>query len=133
MDEFIMRRSHEFVVPIISAIESDSGVRFDAVNVLNTEKLIENLPAHGAVEVPATVDAQGLHPQKVGELPEPFAELLRRQYAIHLLLTEAYRTGAKKLLLKALLIDPVINSLGSAEKILDDMLVRQKEFLPEFS
>lgn len=47
-------------------------------------------------------------------------------------LTEAYRTREKNLLLQALLMDPVVNSIEAAKKLLDEMLVLQKDFLPEF-
>jgi len=94
---------------------------------------IENLPRDGVVEVPAVVDASGVHPQKVGALPEPFAALIRTQFSIIALLTEAYRTRSKRLLLQALLLDPTVHSVAAAEAMLDDMLALQKAYLPEFS
>lgn len=133
IDDRILSPSGECTVPLISSIVCDRPRRFEAVNVLNTESYITNVPAHGAVEVPATADGRGVRPEHVGDLPEPFAEFIRRQYAIHDVLTEAYRTGSRKLLLQALLLDPLIHSIGSAEKILDDMLGQQKDYLPEFA
>jgi alpha-galactosidase len=132
VDKRALQPSGEYSVPIIADVELDRGMRRPAVNVLNAEGLIDNLPRHGAVEVPAVVDAKGIHPEKVGPIPEPFAAFLRTQYAIHETLTEAYRVRSKKLLLQALLLDPVVNSIGNAERMLDDMLMLQKEFLPEF-
>ena len=124
--------SGELTVPVICDIELDRKTYREAVNVLNTEKYIENLPEDGVVEVPAIVDAAGVHPQKVGCIPEPLAAVCRTHYTIHNLLTEAYRTREKNLLLQALLMDPVVNSIESAKKFLDEMLVLQKDFLPEF-
>ena len=37
------------------------------------------------------------------------------------------------LLLQALLLDPCVNNLTAAEKMLDEMLELQSDFLPEFS
>jgi alpha-galactosidase len=133
IDSRALQPSGEFSVPIIADIELDRRMRRPSVNVLNTDGLIENLPRHGVVEVPALVDAGGIRPEKVGPIPEPFAAFLRTQYAIHQTLTEAYRTGSKKLLLQALLLDPVVNSIGEARRLLDDMLELQAEFLPNFS
>jgi len=133
LDEFALRPTAEITVPIICDIEQDRGLWRAAVNVLNTEGYIENLPRDGAVEVPAIVDARGVHPQHVGALPEPFAAMIRTQFSIISLVTEAYRTRSKKLLLQALLMDPVVDSVTAAEKLLDDMLERQSEFLPTFS
>jgi len=79
------------------------------------------------------VDGRGVHPEHVGRLPEPFAAYLRTQYAIHDTLTEAWRTRSRKLLLQALLLDPVVNSIDAAERMLDDMLVMQKEFVGEYA
>jgi alpha-galactosidase len=132
-NEWMFRPSGELAVPIICDIELDRGMFREAVNVLNTARCIENLPADCVVEVPAVVDASGIHPRKVGLLPETFAEMIRRQAAICELLTEAYRTRSKKLLLQALLLDPLVNSVSAAEKMLDEMLELQKDFLPEFS
>ena len=79
------------------------------------------------------VDGSGIHPQRVGALPEPFAAYIRTQFSIIELVTEAYRTRSRKLLLQALLLDPLVNSITSAERMLDEMLELQREFLPVFS
>jgi len=84
------------------------------------------------VELPAIIDREGIHPVHVGEIPEPFAEFMRRQLAINELATEAYRTRSRKVLLQALLLDPVVTSLVAAEKLLDDMLRLQEDYLPAF-
>jgi len=129
----LFNSSGEITVPIIGDMELDRGTFREAVNVLNADHYIENLPADAVIEVPATVDAKGLHPLKVGPIPEPFACTMRTQFSIHKLLTEAYRTRSKKLLLQALLLDPNVNRITAAEKLLDDMLALQSDFLPEFS
>jgi len=117
---------------VICAVELDREERFDAVNVLNTEGYIENLPRTAVIEIPATADGDGLHPIAVGPLPEAPAAYIRTQLSIQRLITEAYRRKSKNLLLQALLLDPVVNSVVEAEKMLDEMLELQKEFLPEF-
>ena len=119
-------------MPIICDIELDRVTRRPAVNVLNTDGYVENLSRRGVVEVPATVDASGIHPIRVGAVPEPFAAYLRMQFSIIELVTEAYRTRSRKVLLQALLLDPVVNSIIAAEKLLDDMLLLQEDYLPDF-
>jgi len=133
IDESFFRASGEITVPIICDIELNRGSFREAVNVLNTERYIENLPTGAAIEIPARVDAKGIHPIKVGTIPETFAAYMRTQFAIHNLITEAYRTRSKRLLLQALLLDPNVNSVVSAEAMLDEMLALQSEFLPVFS
>jgi alpha-galactosidase len=132
LDEQALRRSGEEAVPIICDMELDRERRHDAVNTLNTEGYIENLPRNGCIEVPGMCDGRGIRPLKVGPIPEGPAAIMRAQLAIHRCVTDAYRTGDKNLLLQALLLDPMVNSIENAKKLLDDMLERQAEYLPKF-
>lgn len=63
---------------------------------------------------------------------ESLAAMCRTQISIQKLLVEAYRTKKKNYLLQALLLDPVVNSVSRAEKLLDDMLELQADYLPDF-
>lgn len=127
----LLHPSGELAVPIIVDRELDRGDRnLGAVNVLNDDGFIENLPRTAVVEVPATVDASGVHPVHVGVVPEVFAAMVRPQLAIHELITEAYRTNSRKIALQALLIDPVVDSIAGAERLLDTMLDLQRDYLP---
>jgi alpha-galactosidase len=132
VDENLVRPGGEIAVDIIADILEDKGKWEPSVNVLNTGGYVENLPANAVVEVPAIVDAAGIHPEQVGELPEALAAFCRTQISIQLLLIEAYRQRSKKLLLQALLLDPVVDSVSRAEEMLDHMLELQKDYLPEF-
>jgi alpha-galactosidase len=131
-DPLIVRGSAEVTVPVICDIELDRNGVHAAVNVLNTEGYIENLPRDVVVEVPGRANARGIEPLHVGRIPEAFAAFMGPQYMIHRLITEAYRTRSRKLLLQALLLDPVVNSTVEAEKLLDEMLALQSDFLPAF-
>lgn len=132
IDEEFLRPSGELTVPVICDIELDRKTQRPAANVLNDGPYIDNLPASGIVEVPFIADAAGIHPLNIGPIPETFAAMIRTQMTIQDLVTEAYRTGSKKLLLQALLLDPVIDRIDAAERMLDEMLVLQKDYLPEF-
>jgi len=133
VDERLLQASGEITVPIILDMELDRRQRRPAVNVLNTDGYIANLPRDACIEVPATVDRRGIQPLHVGEIPETFAAMMRPHFAIHSLVTEAYRTGSKRLLLQALLLDPVVDSISAAERLLDEMLLLQRDFLPTFA
>ncbi|MBN1641390.1 MAG: alpha-glucosidase/alpha-galactosidase [Anaerolineae bacterium] len=132
LDERALRRSGEIAAPVICDIELDRRGRHDAVNVMNREGYISNLPEDAVVEVPAYADGAGIHPIAVGEIPEPQATYIRTQISIQRTVTEAYRTGSKRLLMQALLMDPVVNSIVEAEKLLDEMLDLQRAYLPAF-
>lgn len=133
LDAQVLQASGEITVPIIADIQLNRGCYRHAVNVLNREGYIENLPRDAAIEVPALVDGTGIHPLHVGAIPETFAAMMRTQFSIHTLLTEAYRTRDKALLLQALLLDPNVNSITAARQLLDVMLDLQRDYLPSFA
>jgi len=132
LDQAALRLSGEIAAPVICDLELNHRRRHDAVNVLNDGEYIENLPRDAVVEVPAFCDGQGVHPIPVGPLPEGPAAFIRTQISIQRTLTEAYRTRSRKLLLQALLLDPVVNSVAGARKLLDEMLDLQQDYLPTF-
>ena len=131
-DERLARPGGEIVVDIIADVVNDTGRWEPTVNVPNTGGYVENLPREAVVEVPAVVDAAGVHPQTVGPLPEGLAALCRTQVSIQRVLVEAYRRRSRKLLLQALLLDPCVDSVRRAEAMLDTMLELQKDYLPRF-
>jgi len=132
-DEELVRPGGEIAADIIADILEDKNRWEPSVNVLNSGSYVENLPEEAVVEVPAIVNASGIHPEAVGPLPEGLAALCRTQISIQLLLLEAYRKRSKKLLLQALLLDPIVDSVRRAEQMLDYMLELQKDYLPQFS
>lgn len=132
-DPAVLAPSGESAVGVICDVALDRGGLHPAVNVLNDDGYVANLPRGAVVEVPGLADAAGLHPLHVGDVPETMAAIMRPQFTIHDLLTEAYRTHSRKLLLQALLLDPLVDSITRAEKMLDQMLALQSEFLPTFA
>ncbi len=132
IDQYITERTEELAIPIICDIELNKSKWEPAVNTINDELYIENLPEDAVVEVPFIADKNGIHPQKVGALPEALAAFSRTQISIQKLLVEAYRKKSKNLLLQALLVDPIVNNVTKAEKMIDEMLEIQSEFLPQF-
>jgi alpha-galactosidase len=118
----------EAVIPIIEAILTDSGHEEMAVNLPNAG-LIDNLPEWLVVEVPATVDKDGVHGVPLGKLPSGFAGLLYNQVAIHDMTAEAVLSGSREVVLQALLVDPIVHSKRAAEQTLETILERQADYL----
>lgn len=133
LDEHVTGASGELAIPIILDIELNRGNWECAVNVPNDGLYVENLDRDAVVEVPAIVDETGVHPQHVGSLPTALASFCSRQVAIQRLIVDAYHERSRNLLLQALLLDPVVDSIDRAERLLDDMLALQKDYLPEFA
>ena len=129
--EEMAQTSLEMGVPMIVAHATDRRTRFLSGNVLNDGLFVPNLLPNGVVEVPVEVDGQGIHPQAVEPLPEALAAYCRTQMSIQSLIVEAYRNRSKNLILQALLLEPVVNSVSHAEKLIDQMLELQADYLPE--
>ena len=81
------------------------------------------------VEVPATVDKNGVHGVPLGKLPSGFAGLLMNQAAVHDLTAEAVIKKSRSAALQALLVDPVVNQYARVEDMLDTMIAYQEKWL----
>ena len=128
----LAQSSGELAIPIICDIEYNHKRRELSVNIPNDGFAISNMPEDAIVEIPAIVDAEGLHPVRVGALPEGIAALCNKQVSIHKLLVEAYKERSKKKLLEAMMLEPVVDSIDRAKKMIDEMLRIEANFLPEF-
>lgn len=102
-----------------------------AANLPNVGQ-ISNLPLGATVETPVQVNGAGIHAVHVGALPEPIAELLRREITVAQLCVDSAVEGSREKALQCLLLDPVITDIDTARKILDDYLTEYREYLPQF-
>lgn len=102
-----------------------------AANLPNVGQ-IANLPLGAIVETPVHVNGAGIHPMHVGSLPEPIAELCRRELISAQLGIDAAVEGNYQKALQCLLLDPIITDMNIARKILDDYLETYREHLPQF-
>lgn len=121
--------SGEVTAPIIEGLYCGCRREVAAVNVPNAGA-IPNLPDDAVVEVPATVDADGMHSRQMQPLPELAAALLRTQISIHRLLVEAFEQESRDALLQAMLLDPATVSYRAAVDLIDLMCERQADVLP---
>ncbi|NIA11569.1 MAG: hypothetical protein GWP10_18070 [Nitrospiraceae bacterium] len=102
-----------------------------AVNLPN-RGYITNLPDGAIVEVPGVVTGAGVQGVGMGDMPEPIAELLRREITVVRLSVDAAVNGDRQAALQALLLDPVVTDMDVAKQILDDYLTTYREYLPQF-
>jgi alpha-galactosidase len=117
--------------PVIHGIETHTPTRMAALNVLNRGS-IANLPDDAFVEVPAWVDASGIGPVCVGELPAGLAAFNLRDIQQTEAIVEAAVSCERTKVLQAMMLDPTVDSVKAAERILDEMLRVQAQYLPEF-
>jgi alpha-galactosidase len=121
----------EGALEIIETIAGAGNHYHMAVNVAN-QGYITNLPDEAIVEVPGLVSGAGVQGVGVGPLPEPIAELCRRELTVARLCVDAAVTGDRQAALQCLLLDPVITDLDVARQVLDDYLEIYREYLPQF-
>jgi alpha-galactosidase len=127
-------RSHEYGSRIIEAIETNIPFKFGG-NVLNTGRLISNLPEKACVEVACIADRSGITPTYVGDLPEQLAALNRTNINTQLLTIEAAITRKKEYIYQAAMLDPHTSaelSLDDIVSLCDDLIEAHGEWLPEY-
>ncbi|GAA3468471.1 family 4 glycosyl hydrolase [Nonomuraea roseola] len=103
------------------------------VNVRN-DGLISNLPSEACVEVPALVDASGVRPQPVGELPIQLAALNRTFLNVVELTVRAVLDGDRRHVLHAAMLDPNTAAtlpLPAIEALVEELLAAHGDLLPE--
>ncbi|MBQ4097135.1 MAG: alpha-glucosidase/alpha-galactosidase [Clostridia bacterium] len=110
------RRSREYASRIIEAMTTNVPFKIGG-NVLN-RGLITNLPHNACVEVPCLVDAMGIHPTVIGDLPEQLAAMNRTNINPQLLTIQAARTRKREDIYMAAMLDPHT----SAELSIDDIV-----------
>lgn len=126
-------RSHEYASYIMEAIETDVPFKIGG-NVMNTG-LIPNLPKEACVEVSCLVDASGITPTYVGDLPPQCAALNRTNINTQLLTIEAAITGKKEHIYHAAMLDPHTSAELSMDDIValcDDLIEAHGDWLPAY-
>lgn len=131
--ELTHERTHEYASYIMEAIETNTPFKIGG-NVMNTG-LITNLPTEACVEVPCLVDASGVTPTFVGQLPPQCAALNRTNINTQLLTIEAAMTGKKEHIYHAAMLDPHTSAELSIDDIValcDDLIEAHGNWLPNF-
>lgn len=128
-------RTHEYGSYIIEAMETNKPYKIGG-NVLNTGGLISNLPKNAVVEVPCLVDASGINPTYIGDLPEQLAALNRTNINTQLLTIEAALTQQKEKIYQSAMLDPHTSaelSISDIISLCDDLIEAHGDWLPTYS
>jgi len=133
LEQFMVERGFKWQTMDIMLSLLDNGNRYVlSVNIPN-DGYITNLRQGGVIELPAIVGADRIYGLGMGELPPAIASLMNRQLDVMELNVEAAVTGDRQTALEGLILDPLVPDPDAAEKILDEMLVAQKDYLPQFA
>jgi len=117
--------------PIMNAACTNDAKRMPAVNMINAGA-IANLPADVFVEGPALADSSGVRLLSVGEMPKPLAAFCRRDAEVCEMTVEAAVSSDRNLIIQTMLLDPVIDSVATAEKVCDAMIDANEEYLARY-
>ncbi|WIF96207.1 6-phospho-beta-glucosidase [Caminicella sporogenes] len=117
-------------VSLINAIYNDKE-EIHTVNVRNNGA-ISNLPNDVVVEINSVISKAGAKPIVFGKLPIKINGLIQQVKTYELLTVEAGVTGDYYTALMALTANPLIPSVKIAKKILNDILVQNKDYLLQF-
>ena len=139
-EPFEIERSGEYAALIVNAMATGEPTRIVA-NVMNHVdphgagggSLIANLAADACVEVPALVDALGVHPTAVGALPPQCAAYTRPAVDCQELTVTAALDEDRDLVYHAVLTDPIVQarlSLDEAWRMTDELIAAEGEWLP---
>jgi alpha-galactosidase len=128
-----LKNVHSEGIPeIIEAITCNDNFYHHQLNLPN-KGAIPNLPDDAIVETPGIIAGMGIRGLNMPPLPEPIAELCRRELAYSSLVVDACYHGDRELALQALLLDPMVNDIDRARAILQDFYSEFADYLPQFT
>ncbi|MDX9972161.1 MAG: alpha-galactosidase [FCB group bacterium] len=130
----ISKRSVEYCSYILEAIET--GKPFKLQGNVRNDGYITNLPNGCCVEVPCFVDALGIHPTVIGDLPIQLAALNQSNVSVQGLAVEAALTGDPELVVAACAMDPLTSTrltLAQTRALAIEMMEAERQWLPQFA
>lgn len=119
---------------IIESLETGRIYR-GCFNVVNGD-CIKNLSPDAIVEVPCYVDKTGISVPPVGRLPLGCAAVCEMNISVQRLSVEAAVHGDYKLLIQAMMMDPLTGALldpREIDQLTDEMLIACEEYLPQYA
>lgn len=122
----------EGIPEMIAAVHYNKQHYHPQLNIPN-QGFIPNLPQNAIVEVPGIISAFGFQGLNFATLPEPIAELCRRELSLSSMYVDAAYHGDRELALAAMLLDPMVTDIDTARAVLDDLLETNKAYLPQFA
>jgi alpha-galactosidase/6-phospho-beta-glucosidase family protein len=123
-------RSSEATADIVSAVVNGGSTR-TIVNLPNSGQ-VENLQRDAVVETLAEITSAGAIPHTVGTLPSGVLSTLEPHVVNQEMIARAALEGDRKLALQAMVNDPLVPDLRTAQALLDDLLAAHAAYLPRF-
>ena len=132
-EELSLRGGALYSEAAVQLVDSICNDRKDVqcVDTLNRGALLD-LPEDVVVEVSCAITGHGPVPLTVGRLPPQILGLLQLVKSFEALTIRAAVHGDRDAALQALTMNPLVPSIGVADKILQDILRENAAYLPQF-
>ena len=125
--------SVEYASQIINSVWTDNPSTIYG-NISN-KGFIPDLPEGCAVEVPCIIDAQGIHPNRVTDIPPQLIAIMRSNINVQELTVKALVAQDRQYVYHAAMMDPHTGAELDLEQIwqmVDELLEAHGDWLPEF-
>lgn len=130
----LMKRGGAYYSTLATQLINSHYNNLGEVHVVNTRNngAVKDYPADWVLELPARVDANGIHPLPADPLPASCFGLISQVKMYELLSVEAAVHGDRNAMYQALLTNPLGPSADKVQAVMDDMLETNKQWLPQF-
>jgi 6-phospho-beta-glucosidase len=119
----------EAAVQLVHSLTGGVGAEQHVVNVRN-DGTLPFLPDDAVVEVPAVVTERGASPVAVPPVPASVSGLISHVTSYEYLALDAALRGGRDRVADALLAHPLIGQFAVAERLADELVARNADFLP---
>jgi len=126
--EFDRIMGPDHATDVIEAMVGNLGKPF-YINTAN-QGAVTNMSDDAFLELLCDIDMNGPRPRPVGEMPRGLRGLQEVILDTHELTAEAVATCNPALLRRALLTDPLVNSIADADALIKELLEAEREALP---
>jgi alpha-galactosidase len=133
-DTIEIKESHEYASEIINSVWT--GTPSVIYGNVRNNGCITSLPANCAAEVPCLVDANGIQPTFIGELPTQLTALIRTNINVQELTVKALVTENREHIYHAAMMDPHTAAeldLDQIWELTSDLLKAHGTWLPEWA
>jgi alpha-galactosidase len=128
LGEFFAKTATDHATDVIEGMWGDLGKQF-YINQPN-RGAVSNFDDDAFFELLSDVDMEGPRPVEIGGMPRGLKGLTHQVLDTHELTVEAAVTCDRKILRRAMLTDPIVNSIPDADKIAEELLEAEKDALP---
>ncbi len=120
----------ELAIDAMSAYYNDTGARLP-VNLPNVDGVLSGFDDDVVVEVFATVDRDGFHPETTPPLPHAVRGITQQLAEYQYLAGIAAWDGDRAAAIRALVANPLVRDLPIAEALYDEMAAAHRAYLPD--